>query len=338
MDLNTIWFLLISFLLTGYAILDGFDLGVGVLHLFARDNRERRVHMNSIGPVWDGNEVWLLTAGGAMFAAFPVVYATVFSGLYLAMMLILFAMIFRAVSLEFRSQVENPWWRKFWDWSFGIGSLIPAILFGAAIGNILRGLPIDADGSLTVSFLALLNPYALLIGILSLTMFVMHGAAFLAIKTEGDLQKRMVRWINRAWMAFVALYLIATIATYFVAPFLFEGILVNPLFWILFPLLLGAIIYIPIATRAGKFFSAFLGSAVTIALMISLMGISLFPRMVPSSIDLGYSLTIYNASSSQRTLTVMLIIVLIGMPIVIGYTAWIYKIFMGKVVLTEDSY
>lgn len=338
MDLNTIWFLLISFLLTGYAILDGFDLGVGVLHLFARDDRERRIHMNSIGPVWDGNEVWLLTAGGAMFAAFPVVYATVFSGLYLVIMLILFAMIFRAVSLEFRSQVENPWWRKFWDWSFGIGSLIPAILFGAAIGNILRGLPIDVDGSLTVSFLALLNPYALLIGILSLTMFVMHGAAFLAIKTEGDLQKRILRWINRAWMAFVALYLIATIATFFVAPFLFEGILVNPLFWILFPLLLGAIIYIPIATQAGKFFSAFLASAVTIVLMISLMGISLFPRMVPSSIDLGYSLTIYNASSSQRTLTVMLIIVLIGMPIVIGYTAWIYKIFMGKVVLTEDSY
>lgn len=338
MDLNTIWFLLISVLLIGYAILDGFDLGVGVLHFFARNDSERRIHMNSIGPVWDGNEVWLLTAGGAMFAAFPVVYATVFSGLYLAIMLILFAMIFRAVSIEFRSQVENPGWRRFWDWSFGIGSLIPAILFGAAIGNILCGLPIDADGSLNVSFLALLNPYALLVGMLSLTMFVMHGAAFLAIKTEGDLQQRMVKWINGAWMAFVALYLIATIAAYFTAPFLFEGILSNPLFWIVFPLLLGAIIYIPVATHAGKFFGAFLSSAVTIALMISLMGISLFPRMVPSSIDLGYSLTIYNASSSRYTLTVMLVIALVGMPLVIAYTIWIYKIFMGKVVLTEDNY
>ena len=213
MDLNTAWFLLIWVLFIGYALLDGFDLGVGLLHLFAQDDRERRICTNAIGPVWDGNEVWLLTGGGALFAAFPVVYATVFSGLYLAFMLLLLALVCRAVSLEFRSQVDSPGWRRIWDWSFGLGSLISAILFGVAMGNILRGLPIEPDGTLNVPFLALLNPYALLTGVLTLAAFVMHGAAFLALKTEGALQQRMARWTTGAWMVFVLLYLAATMAT-----------------------------------------------------------------------------------------------------------------------------
>ncbi len=338
MDLNTTWFLLIGILLTGYAILDGFDLGVGVLHLFAKDDRERRIHMNAIGPVWDGNEVWLLTGGGAMFAAFPVVYATALSGFYLAFMFLLFALIFRAVSLEFRGKVDRPGWRTVWDWLFGLGSLIPAILLGVAVGNILRGLPIAADRSLNVSFLALLNPYALLIGILSLVMFVMHGAAYLTVKTENILQQRMAAWSTAAWIVLVVLYLAATLATYFVSPFLFGDLLGNPLFWIVFIVLLGSVIYFPIAVRGGKYLRAFLASSVTIASMIGLTGISLFPRMIPSSMDLAYSLTIYNASSTPRTLTVMLIIALIGMPIVIGYTAYIYRVFQGKVVIVEDSY
>lgn len=338
MDLNTTWFLLIGVLLTGYAILDGFDLGVGVLHLFARDEQERRLHMNAIGPFWDGNEVWLLAGGGAMFAAFPVLYATVFSGFYLAFMLLLFALIFRAVSLEFRSQVDSQGWRRIWDWSFGLGSLLPAVLFGVAVGNVLRGLPIAADGTLNVSFLALLNPYAILLGLLSLAMFVMHGAAFLAIKTDGALQQRLARWITGSWMAFVVIYLIATVATILVSPFLFEGILHNPLFWPLFLLLLGGIVYVPVAAATGKFPRAFLSTAVTIAAMMGLTGISLYPRWVPSSLDLNYSLTIYNASSTPRTLTNMLIIALIAMPIVLTYTVYIYRVFRGKVVLTEDNY
>lgn len=338
MDLNTAWFLLIWVLLIGYAILDGFDLGVGVLHLFARDERQRRIHMSAIGPVWDGNEVWLLAGGGAMFAAFPIVYATVFSGFYLAFMLLLLALILRAVSIEFRGQVDSPGWRKLWDFCFGLGSLIPAILFGVAVGNVLRSLPIEADGTLNVPFLSLLNPYALLVGILSLTLFVMHGAAFLAARTEGDLQQRMTRWATGAWIVFVMLYLAATIATFFVSPFLLEGILANPLFWVFFVLLLAAIVYMPIASRAGKPVRAFLASSVTIASMIALTAVSLFPRAVPSSIDLANSLTIYNASSTPRTLTVMLIIALIGMPIVIAYTACVYYVFMGKVVSTEESY
>ncbi|MCK4343209.1 MAG: cytochrome d ubiquinol oxidase subunit II [Phycisphaerae bacterium] len=338
MDLNMVWFLLIWVLLAGYAILDGFDLGVGVLHLFARDDRQRRIHLNAIGPVWDGNEVWLLTGGGALFAAFPPVYATVFSGYYLALMLVLFALIFRAVSMEFRGQIDNPSWRRLWDWAFGLGSLIPAIIFGVAIGNILRGLPIEADGSLNIPFLALLNPYAVLIGVLSLLMFVMHGAAYLAVKTEGDLQQRVARWTSGVWMAFVVVYLVATIATFFVSSFLFEGVLSNPLFWIFFLLLLASIVYIPIVNRAGKFLRAFLGSSATIAAMIGLTAVSLFPRMVPSSLDLASSLTIYNASSTPRTLTVMLVIALIGLPLVIVYTVCIYRAFAGKVVISEDSY
>jgi len=338
MDLNTTWFLLIWVLLAGYAILDGFDLGVGVLHLFARDDRERRIHMNAIGPVWDGNEVWLLTGGGALFAAFPVVYADVFSGFYLALMLLMFALIFRAVSMEFRGQVDRPGWRRFWDGAFGLGSLISAVLFGVALGNVLRGLPIDADGDLNVAFLSLLNPYALLVGLVGVAMLVMHGSSFLAARTEGALQQRIARWNTGAWVAFVLLYLLATIATLFVSPFLFEGLLANPLFWVFFVLLLGAVITVPITNRAGKFLHTFLASSVTIACMIGLMAVSLFPRIIPSSIDLANSLTIYNASSTPRTLTVMLIIALMGMPLVIGYTAFVYKTFMGKVVITESSY
>ncbi len=338
MDLNTIWFCLFSVLIIGYAILDGFDMGVGILHLFAKDNNERRIHINAIAPVWDGNEVWLLTGGGALFAAFPIVYATVFSGLYLALMLLLFALIFRAVSMEFRGQVDSPAWRKLWDYSFGVGSLLPAILFGAAVGNILKGLPITENGSLNISFFGLLNPYALLIAVLSLVMFVMHGAAYMAVKTEGGLQKRMAAWTVKGWMAFVVLYFLATAATYFVSPFLFTGLLSNALFWIMFILLLGSLIYIPVAIKAGKYFRTFLGTSAVILLIIALAGISMFPRMVPSTIDLGNSLTIYNASSSQMTLKTMLIIALIGMPVVIGYTVCIYKIFKGKVVITEESY
>jgi cytochrome d ubiquinol oxidase subunit II len=338
MDLNTTWFLLIWFLFAGYAVLDGFDLGVGVLHFFARDDRERRIHMNAIGPVWDGNEVWLLTGGGALFAAFPAVYATALSGFYLAFMLLLFALICRAVSMEFRGQLKGPGWRKTWDLLFGIGSLVPALLFGVAVGNVLRGLPVAADGTADVPFLLLLNPYSILVGVVSLLMFVMQGAAFLAVKTEGPLQARMARWTVGAWTALVVVYSIATFATFFVAPYLFEGVLRNPAFWVFFLLLLAAIICVPLANRAGKFLSTFLATSATIVAVIGLTAVSLYPRMIPSSIDLANSLTIYNASSTARTHTVMLIITLIGMPLVIVYTAYIYRLFRGKVVISGDSY
>jgi len=341
-DLNTIWFLVIGVLIIGYAILDGFDLGVGVIQLFTKDENERRVNINSIGPVWDGNEVWLLTGGGAIFAAFPIVYATVFSGFYVPFMLLLYFLIFRAVSFEFRKFSDTPGAKKKWDLAFAIGSFGPALLYGVAIGNIMRGVPIEIiDGKIVnkITLLGLLNPYALLIGVFGLVMFTMHGAIYLTMKTSSAHQQKMINWANNSWIAFVVLYVIATIATFFAAPYLFQGMLKNPLFWLLFILLLLSIVYIPIGLKAKRFGYTFLASSVSIGSIIGLLAISLFPRLVPSSIDLvNYSLTIYNASSTQRTLETMLIIVLLGMPIVVGYTIFIYRIFKGKVVLTKDSY
>ena len=338
MDLNAIWFWLIGVLIIGYAILDGFDLGVGVLHLFTRNSAERRIYMNAIGPVWDGNEVWLLTGGGALFAAFPPVYATVFSGFYLALMLLLTALIFRAVSMEFRSKLAGAGWQRFWDRAFGLGSLVPAVLFGVAYGNILRGIPVSSEGIFTGDFAGLLNPYAILVGLLTLVLFTMHGAAYLTLKTDGDLRARLTRWVSRSWMGFILLYIVATIATVFVSPFLFERILQNPLVWVFLVLLLASALAIPLAIRAGRYLLAFLGSSCTIALAIGLSALSLFPRLVPSITDPAYSLTAYNASSSGTTLETMLIIALIGMPLVIGYTIFIYRKFRGKVIITEESY
>ena len=338
MDLNTAWFLLIGLLITGYAILDGFDFGVGILHLFAKTNHERRIHLNAIGPVWDGNEVWLLTGGGALFAAFPIVYATVFSGFYIALMLLLAALIFRAVSLEFRGKVDSTGWQSFWDWSFGLGSLLPSVLFGVAVGNVIKGVPIAADGAYVGIFFGLLNPYSILVGITSLVLFTMHGALYMGIKTEGELQKRMGRWASGGWIAFVIVYFLVTLYTFFAAPHLFDGILGKPLFWVFFILLLASIIYIPLATKAEKYFRAFLSSSVTILSMIGLAAVSMYPKLVVSSIDIASSLTIYNASSTDKTLTVMLYIALIGMPIVLAYTFIIYWIFRGKTVIAEDSY
>ena len=337
-DLNTIWFLLVGVLLIGYAVLDGFDLGVGVLHLFAKDERERRTNLNAIGPVWDGNEVWLLTGGGALFAAFPVVYATVFSAFYLALMLLLLALILRAVSFEFRSKLDSPAWRRLWDWAFGIGSLLPAILFGVALGNVVRGLPLDANGTFLGSFLGLLNPYSILIGVLGLVLFVMHGAIYMTMKTDGEHRQSMLAWANGAWITGVLLYVVATIATFFAAGFLFEGVLRQPLFWLLLGLVFASLLYLPLALRKAKYLVAFVCSSIGIACMMGLAATSLFPRIVPSSIDLASSLTIYNASSTPRTLFTMLVIALIGMPIVIGYTVAIYWVFKGKVVLDSNSY
>lgn len=334
LDLQLIWFLLIGGLLVGYAILDGFDLGVGMLHLFiAKDDRERRVLLNSIGPVWDGNEVWLVTAGGAIFAAFPMVYATVFSGFYLALMLLLTALVVRAVSLEFRSKVEAPAWRAAWDAAFAFGSFVPALLFGVAIGNILRGVPIASDGEFAGTFLGLLNPFALAVGLLSVAMFLMQGASWLSLRTEDALRARAMLVARFAWIAFVAMWLIVTLYARFDAPHLFLNYAL-PLTWV-------APIVCVAAVAAYPFLSglrAFAASSIAIAALIAIMGQALYPYMVPSLGDLANGLTIRNASSTPLTLEVMLVIALVGMPFVVGYTIWIYRRFLTPVVLDEHSY
>jgi cytochrome d ubiquinol oxidase subunit II len=338
MDLNTIWFLLLGVLIAGYAILDGFDLGVGTMHLFTRDETERRIMMNAIAPVWDGNEVWLLTGGGALFAAFPPVYATVFSGFYLAFILLLVALILRAVSFEFRAKVDSPRWRRVWDLAFGVGSFVPALLFGVAVGNVLRGLELDPARSATGTFLGLLNPYALLVGLLGLVMFLLHGATYLGLKTDGALRERAQRWASWGWVAFIGLYAVTTVASYFAAPVLFERWFARPLTWLLFALLLASCLAGPVAVRAARFGRGFVASALATVSIIALAAEGMYPRLVLTRPDPAYSLTIYNASSTPYTLRVMLVIALIGMPLVIAYTVWIYRTFRGKTVLTAESY
>ena len=209
-----IWFILLGVLITGYAILDGFDLGVGILHYVAGNDRERRIMMNSIGPLWDGNEVWLVTFGGALFAAFPVAYATVFSAFYIAFMLLLFALIFRAVSLEFRSKVHSAGWRRVWDFGFFASSLVAALLFGVAAGNLIAGMPVDADRVFTGTLWDQLQPYPLVVGLLTVFLFAMHGAIYLYLKTEGELQKKMHRWMWRTFGLFLVFYILATPVSY----------------------------------------------------------------------------------------------------------------------------
>ncbi|MBP6874577.1 MAG: cytochrome d ubiquinol oxidase subunit II [Candidatus Eisenbacteria bacterium] len=336
--LQIAWFLLIAVLIGGYAVLDGFDLGAGILHLFRRKDRDRRVIARAIGPVWDGNEVWLITGGGALFAAFPSVYATVFSGLYLALFAVLAALIARAAGIEFRSKETSPGWVRFWDLCFGLGSLLPALLLGVAVGNILRGLPIDARGFYTGTFLGLLSPYALLIGILSLVMFICHGALYLAAKTDGEFQSWLQRVALRLWIVWVLLHGFASFATALVSPWLFSQAAGRPLTWVVFLLFLAALLSVPLALRRARFSFAFSGSSVAIASAIVLAALGLYPRLVPSRTHLDHSLTIANASASTLTLKTMFIVALIGMPIVIGYTIYVYRVFRGKVQIEEGGY
>jgi cytochrome d ubiquinol oxidase subunit II len=338
LDLNSIWFMLVGVLFAGYAILDGFDLGVGALHLFSRTDEERRIFLNSIGPVWDGNEVWLVTGGGALFAAFPIVYATAFSGFYLAFMLLLFALIFRAVAIEFRSKRPGALWRKFWDMSFSISSIVSGLLVGVALGNIARGIPLDANGEFAGTFLGLLNPYSLLVGITTLALFMMHGSIYLALKTEGALHDKIRRWINKTISIFVICYAITTVMTLLFIPHMIETLMAYPFLFILPVLNLLIIANIPLQIARRKDFRAFISSSLSILTLLLLFGIGMYPNMIYSQPDPQNSLTIYNAASSAKTLKIMLIIAILGMPLVLAYTTIIYRIFRGKVKLESTSY
>jgi len=337
-DLNLIWFVLVGVLFTGYAMLDGFDLGVGVLQLFVRKDEHRRLFLNSIGPVWDGNEVWLVTGGGALFAAFPEAYATVFSGFYLPFMLLLCSLIFRAVAIEFRSKEEWTWWRQFWDVAFSLGSLVAALLIGVAMGNIVRGIPLDADHEFAGTFLGLLNPYSLLMGITTVLLFAMHGAIYLAMKTEGELLEIVRGWIPRLIGLFLISYLLFNVYTLVDVPWVLETVRARP--HVLFVVAANVLIVlnIPREIHKGRPFYAFLSSCTAMALMMATFGLTYFPNMVLSSPVPANSLTIINAASTQKTLGIMLVIAIIGVPLVLAYTASIYWVFRGKTSLTKHSY
>jgi len=337
-SLQTVWFLLIGLLFVGYAVLDGFDLGAGIVHLFvARNDAERRSVLNAIGPVWDGNEVWLITGGGALFAAFPLVYATVFSGFYLAVMLLLGALILRAVSIEFRSKETNRLWRQAWDGGFALGSALAAFLFGVALGNIVRGLPLDDGGVYRGGLAGLLNPFSIVMGLLTLGLAAQQGSSWLVLKTEGALRTRAQRTGVASTLVVIAAWLAATGIAWFDSNRVFDNFARNPLAWIGpvgAAMALAAMLY---AYRRGQEFLAFVLSSVAIVGLAATAGATLYPNLVPA-VDATRSLTVNNAHSSDTALTVMLVIALVGMPIVLAYTAFIYWKFKGKVQLDEAGY
>ena len=338
LDLNTLWFILVGVLLTGYAVLDGFDLGIGALHLCTNQDAERRVMLNAIGPVWDGNEVWLVTGGGALFAAFPNVYATAFSGFYLALILLLAALIFRAVAIEFRSKRPEAWWRRMWDVSFSLGSIVSSLLIGTALGNIAWGVPVDANGEFAGTFLGLLTPYPLLVGVTTVALFMMHGAIYGVLKTEGALHDKLRVWAVRCIIAFVICTVTLTMATLLYVPHMAARVRENP--W-LFSVALANMLdiaNIPREFHHGHDGRAFLSSCAAIITLMALFALNIFPNMIYSLPNPENSLTIYNAASSPKTLGIMLVIAGIGVPVVIAYTVCIYWIFRGKVKLDRMSY
>jgi len=327
MDYQTIWFLLITILFIGYFVLEGFDFGVGILLPFvSKDDTDRRVVVNTIGPFWDANEVWLITAGGAMFAAFPNWYATLFSGFYIPLFLMLLALILRAVGFEFRSKMPQIWWRKTADQFIFWGSLLPALLWGVAFTNIVQGLPIGADMNFTGNLLAVLNPYALLGGLVAVLFFTLHGSIFLSLRTTDEMKERTTKIAKILWWPVGIITIVFAVLGYW-NTVLFEGLGFVPGTLPMLALISFIACYLLMRFKLQRY--AFASIALTIALGTAVIFYGLFPNVMPSSLNEAYNLTIYNASSSEKTLRIMTIVALFFVPIVLAYQGWSYYVF-GK--------
>ena len=334
MELQITWFILWGVLWAVYFMLDGFVMGAGILHnLIGKSDGDKRVMINTIGPIWEGNEVWLVTAGGVTFAAFPTTYALMFSYLYSALFILLFALIVRGVSYEFRSKEEHSLWRKGWDTAIMVGNFLPALLFGVAFGNIFEGLPMDAAGY-HGSFLSLLNPYGLLTGLLFVSLFVVHGALYLTVKTTGDLSRRSQAIANNLWPGLLIVAVAFLVYTYF-ATKLYDNYLAHPLLMIVPLLTVVFLLWIKIFFGMGKPLAAFAASSLTILMVVTTAIVGLFPNLIPSSIDPASSLTLYNSSSSRYTLKIMLLVVGVFVPVIVGYKIWVYRIFRAPVLEEE---
>ncbi|MES2013096.1 MAG: cytochrome d ubiquinol oxidase subunit II [Pseudomonadota bacterium] len=360
--LKLIWWLFIGVLLIGFAVMDGFDMGVAAwLPFLGKTDDERRVIINTIGPTWEGNQTWLITAGGAIFAAWPLVYAAAFSGLYVALLLVLFALFFRPVGFDYRSKLANPRWRNGWDWALFAGGAIPALVFGVAFGNLLIGLPFYYDDTLrsfyTGSFWALLNPFALLCGIVSLSMLMMHGAIYLQLRTDSSVQKRaqtaalIMGVVCAASFALAGIWIAYGIDGYVITSTQNANIALNPLTktvakstgawlsnyhtypWMMFAPIAGftGIALALISARLKRERTAFIFSSIAIAGIILTAGFSMYPFIMPSSTNPISSLTIWDAVSSKKTLGIMLIVTLIFLPLIMIYTSWVYRVLRGKV-------
>ena len=323
---------------TGYAILDGFDLGAGALHLFFKKEESRRTALNAIGPVWDGNEVWLVIGGGALFAGFPEVYATIFSAFYIPFMLFLTVLILRAIAIEFRSKESMLWWRKTWDMIYSISSILIAVLLGVVLGNVMQGIPINKNFEYEGGFFNLLNPYALITGVTVLALFMMHGATYLIMKTEHRLHTKLKVLAKNTSRFFVISYITLTMATLIYLPQTADKFRLNPWLFVIPVVTVLTIINTRRLLEKGVYFKAFLSSALTSALLLITVTINLFPNIVVSTIDPAYNITVYNGASSQKSLGIMLTIAAIGVPLVAAYTIFVFWTFRGKVKLDDTSY
>lgn len=342
MDLTTLQFLFFSvfvILLAGYAILDGFDLGVGILHLFSKEDKERRLMLNSIGPVWDGNEVWLVTAGGALFAGFPPIYATITSGFYIPVMALLAGLIFRAVAIEVRSKSPYLWWRWLWDVLFALASLFIAFILGVTLGNLIQGVPLSPEGEFDGTLAHILSPYPIIVGLLTSALFTMHGAIFLLMKNDGPFHDKLRQFVNPTIILFILLFALTTLWTLIYLPHMVQIFKDRPYFFTVALIAVLAIANIPREISKKQDGRAFISSCINILCLLFLYGIGTFPNVVRNSSDPDTgSLTIFNSSSSPLTLEILLIIVAIGVPLVLAYTIGVYWIFRGKVRLDEASY
>ncbi len=337
--LPVIWFLVLCASVVFYTVLDGFDLGVGMLQLFGKTDKERRIFLNAIGPVWDGNEVWLVIIGGATFAGFPAAYATICSVFYIPIMILLMGIIFRACAIEFRSKVESKTWRQAWDIIFCVSSYVMTFLFGVLLANLVQGVKLGADGEFYGTFWDFFTPYSILIGLTGVFLFIMHGTIYLFMKTEGELHNRLREWIPHSIAYFCIFYFLTTVATLIYMPHMADSIRENPWLLLIAFFALLVIANIPREVFRGNDWYAFLSSCLSIALLLALYAVGTFPNILRSTIDpKTHSMTIYDAAASDTTLTIILIIALIGVPLVIAYGFWIYRIFRGKVTLHEASY
>ncbi|MFK7933729.1 MAG: cytochrome d ubiquinol oxidase subunit II [Saprospiraceae bacterium] len=337
-DLPTLWFLVVGGVFSGYAILDGFDLGAGAWHLFFKRDESRRIALNAIGPVWDGNEVWLVIGGGTLFAGFPIMYATLLSAMYIPFFLFLAALIFRAISIEFRSKEPMRWWRNMWDVSYCISSIILALSMGIVLGNVLQGMPLDENHEYIGNWVDFFNPYAFMVGVTTLALFMMHGAIYLTMKTEGRLFAKISLLLKRAIIFFIVSFSITSLYTLLYIPHLSDNFKANPALFI-FPLLAFlAIANIPRLVSRKKYQFAFIFSALTISLLFALVAIELYPVLLYASNDTANHITVYNAAASSKSLRIMLGFVAVGIPLVLTYTIFVYRTFWGKVRMDETSY
>lgn len=338
-DYPTLWFLVVGLLFSGYSILEGFDYGAGAWHLFFKEDLSRRIAINAVGPLWDANQVWLIIGGGALFAGFPVMYATMLSVMYIPFMLFLILLVLRSSAIKFRSAEKMIWWRKTWDVIYFISNTLIAFLLGVVVGNVLQGFELGENFSYKGGiFFAFLSPYSIMVGFTTLSIFMTQGAIFLLLKTEGRLHAKLTFLLKRGMIFFIISFAITSLYTLIFIPGVTDNFKEQPIFFVLPILSFLAVANVPRLVSKKKYAKALVFSSLTMAFLLMLVAFQLYPVLLPSTINPDFSVTIYNAASSQKSLGIMLTIVAIGAPLLAGYFLFLYKTFNGKVTLDDTSY